>query len=544
VPNGRDALLDLRRSLALVRQMLRSGLFPGAERLPWGAARRLGLPVRLRLALEELGLTYLKLGQFLATRFDMLPPEVIRELNKLFEDVAPMPFAQARAVVESELGRPLAEVFPVFHERPIAAASVAQVHEAWTAAGRRVAVKVQRLDLEPILRADIRILRRLGAAADALHLLGNLTARGMVEEFARWTLREMDFTIEGRTADRLRRSALDFEVVPRVLWEATTSRVLTMDYEDGYSASQLSDLREAGQLARARERFPDLDLHEALRRFARASFHQFFVNGFFHGDPHPGNVLFGAGSTVIFIDFGIFGSLSEAERDAVVGMVENLAVGNLAASYRYYLKQLLPTDETDPEIVRRECLRILQRWYRTSQDASLPIEERHLGKHTADMINVSRKNGLRFGLNYLLFWRAMNLLNATLWRVDPRFDLTGELREFFAEIRPGPARRLREIATDPAWQAAVSGFVRELPAGLDGALRNLAGPEAVWEAQLWDAPPTEKASDLGSRWISAALVAVSLAVFAAAARAVAPPLRLAAAGLTAALGAAIAWRHR
>jgi ubiquinone biosynthesis protein len=527
----------------LVRQILRFGLFPGAERLPWGAAHRLGLPVRLRLALEDLGLTYLKLGQFLATRFDLLPPEVIRELNKLFEDVAPMPLEEARDVVEADLGRPLWEIFPGFHTEPIAAGSVAQVHEARLPDGRRVAVKIQRRDLRPLLMADIRILRRLGAIADTLHLLGNLTARGMIEEFARWTLQEMDFMVEGRTADRLRRSALPFEIVPAVYWEYSTSRVLTMDYVDGVSASELSDIVEAGELDRLLLRFPALDLQLALQRFTRAAFHQFFVNGFFHGDPHPGNIFFGAGNTVTFVDFGIYGELSEQDRDAITGMVENLALGNLRESYRYYLKQLQPTDETDPETVRGECLEILQRWYQASQDASLPIEERHLGKHTADMIDVSRRNGLRFGLNYLLFWRAMNLLNATLWRVDPTFDLTGALREFFEEIRPGPARRLHDVVKNPEWEATTARFVRDLPGRVEAALRSLADSDEGWQAEVWDTPLTEKAADLDARWISASLTVVSLSVFAAAAQLAASP-RLVIAGLAVLIGGAVAWRHR
>jgi ubiquinone biosynthesis protein len=180
-----DRLLQLRRGSALLWTVVRFGvplLVRAALRRP---GYRTDLPVKVRMALEDLGLTYLKLGQYLAMRFDILPPDICRELGKLFDDVAPMPPELARRRIEEELGAPMAELFQSFGEEPLAAASVAQVHDARTRDGARVAVKVQRPGIERIFRADIALLRRMTRAADAFHLLGRLSATEMLDQFAR-----------------------------------------------------------------------------------------------------------------------------------------------------------------------------------------------------------------------------------------------------------------------------------------------------------------------------------------------------------------------
>src|ERR1700735_3487878 len=202
--------LDFRRILFLLQKILRFGLFPLGGHMPW--VRRATFGVRLREAMEELGLTFLKLGQFLALRFDILPADVCRELNQLFENVKPMHFGSAASIIESELGLPINEVYSAFDPKPLAAASVAQVHEAYLPNGQRVAVKIQRLGLRRIFEADIRNLRRITALIDAVGLFGKLSAKGMLNEFAQWTLRELDFKMEGRTAERLKAASKPFVI--------------------------------------------------------------------------------------------------------------------------------------------------------------------------------------------------------------------------------------------------------------------------------------------------------------------------------------------
>jgi ubiquinone biosynthesis protein len=462
-----ERLLDLRRVLLLAATCARFGLFPFARYVPFLPFGKMSLAVRIRSAIEALGLTYLKLGQFLALRYDILPKEICDELNRLFESVRPMPFEEAKSIVESELGVPIGRRYADFCTTPIAAASIAQVHIAYTKEGKRVAVKVQRTGLEPIFKADIRNMRRLAAVIEKLGVFGRLSARGMIAQFEQWTLREMDFRIEGRTAERVQSESKDYVVIPRVYWNLTTRRVLTMDFIDGISVTAARELVDAKDRTALIRTLPDFDLPVALRNLAFASFAQLFTYGFFHGDPHPGNIFFMPGNRVAFLDFGIFGELNQQERQGVAAQIEALAVGDLETSFRYYSRQVAITDETDYLGFRRDCLEVLGRWYRALADPNSPIQDRHLAKYTGEMIDVSRRNGLRYDLNYLLFWRALNNLNGTLWRVDPTYDLVQSLREFFNQSRPSEMERVLGVVDDWSWQDSLVRCAKGIPDQLE-----------------------------------------------------------------------------
>jgi ubiquinone biosynthesis protein len=472
-----ETLLDLSRFATLVWKCLRFGLFPFARFVPFAGYRRISFAVRFRRALEDLGLTYLKLGQFLALRFDILPPAICEELNRLLESVPPMPASVSRPIVETELGGPLEVFFTQFNMEPIAAASVAQVHRAIARDGTVVAVKIQRSGLEPIFKADIRNLRRLARIVDALGLFGRLSLEGMVREFADWTLRELDFRIEGSTAEHLAKTAEHFVIIPRILWRLTTRKVLTMEYVEGLSASQLSNLLAKGGMKLLSSKLPHFDMQTSLQRFTDACLFQLFVDGFFHGDPHPGNIMFRDDNLVAFLDFGIFGSLTDSEREILAGQIECLAIGDINRSFRYYSQQLLPTEGTDFNNFRKEALEVLRRWYHNSTNPHASIQERHLARFTAEMIEVSRRNKLRYGLNYLLFWRALNNLNATLWLVAPDFDLMGHLRSFFRRVRPGLLERMEGTILHPQIQSEWTAVGLQLPSGTKDCLDRLSGAE-------------------------------------------------------------------
>lgn len=460
-----DPFIDLRRGLLVLVKILKYRLFPfGRFFAPWS---RLSFAVRFRKALEELGLTYLKLGQFLALRFDILPAEVCLELNNLFESVAPMPSGVAQGIIERELGAPVATLFPTFSAEPIAAASIGQVHDARLPDGQRVAVKVQRAGIMRIFRADIRNLRKLTAFAQSLGVFGRLSATGMVDQFEAWTLREMDFRTEGATAERVARKAGPAVVIPAIHWDLSTARVLTMDFVTGVSATHIRELVQTCTPEELAEKLPGFDLPTALHNFTEASLSQLFVDGFFHGDPHPGNILFLPENRVVFLDFGIFGALTDERRAIITAQIESLAIGNIGASMRAYGQQVTETELTDMDRFRDDCREVLTRWYAALLNPSGPIEDRHLARYTGEMIDVSRRNGLIYDLNYLLFWRAINNLNATLWHIDPEFDLLAQLRTFFEKTRPDAFQRVRSMVNDPAWRESLRDLGGSLVQGLN-----------------------------------------------------------------------------
>jgi ubiquinone biosynthesis protein len=460
-------VIELRRAAQLLWTIVRLGTAPALRRLLRLPPSGPGVATRVRLGLEQLGFTYLKLGQYLAMRFDILPPEVCRELGRLFENVPPMPFPAARGVLEEELGRPLEELFAEFEPEPIAAASVGQVHSARTWAGEHVAVKVQRVGIEPIFHADVRNLRRVTALVDALHLLGRMSACEMLDEFARWTFQETDFRLEARTGSRVREMAGDGEVVPAVHWDLTTRRVLTLEFIEGMSLAQIVHIVEEGGPEALAAIRPDLDVEEILHNLVFALLRQIFVNGLFHGDPHPGNILVPPDNRVAFIDFGIFGAFSAHDREIMAGQLENLSIGSIDESLRAYVKQLEPTAESDQRAFRREARRTLAEWYGLSLRPDAPIGQRHVGKYIGEMIDISRRHYLMYDMSYLLYWRTINALHSTCLRLSPGFELVADLRRFFEMIRPGPVRRVANAFGDRrAWAAAGAVARRAQTAGL------------------------------------------------------------------------------
>jgi ubiquinone biosynthesis protein len=257
-----------------------------APRRLWALVRRRPEPVdtgrRVRRLLEDLGPTFVKLGQLLSTRPDLVPADVMRELERLQDDVPPEPAEAVRRVIEDELGQPAERLFASFDWAPLAAASLGQVHAATLPDGRRVAVKVQRPGVEPTVNADLAIL------GDALRFLSRISALrelydpdALVDEFARGLRAELDYTREGRNAERLRAllPASSRVVIPPVVWAFTRRRVLTLEYVDGLKPTGPAQLRAAG-----------FDPRDVARTLAYAILHMVFHDGLFHADPHPGNL--------------------------------------------------------------------------------------------------------------------------------------------------------------------------------------------------------------------------------------------------------------
>jgi ubiquinone biosynthesis protein len=276
--------------------------------LPWSARvevdpeERSARGVRLREMLDELGPTFVKFGQLLSTRPDIVPPDVVAELRGLQDDVRPVPFADVRALVESELGLDLEKLFLEFEEEPIAAASIGQVHRAVLPNGVRVAVKVQRPNAARQIEADLALLYQAARVIkERVRALDFIDARELVDEFAAQIRGELDYTREGRNAETFRRDFRndDRVKVPRVFWSYSRDRVLTLEFLDGV---QVVDLPADLPLGRRRE---------VAYAMTDAWMAMIFRHGFFHGDPHPANVLVLDDGTIGLVDFGAVGRLTD-----------------------------------------------------------------------------------------------------------------------------------------------------------------------------------------------------------------------------------------
>ena len=268
---------------------------------------------RLREMLDELGPTFVKFGQLLSTRPDIVPPDILEELRGLQDDARPEPFEQVRAVVEAELGLTIEQIFEEFDEQPIAAASIGQVHRARLPGGQQVVVKVQRPDAERQISADIQLLYQAAKVAqDRIRRLQFIDLVETVDEFARTIRRELDYGIEARNAEVFRRNFGGDETVavPKVYWRYTTPRVLTMERVEGTTLRQL-DLAE----------WSAADRVTLANRITQTWMQMVFVHGFFHADPHPANILVRDPDRISVVDCGMTEQLSQRDREALVRLL-------------------------------------------------------------------------------------------------------------------------------------------------------------------------------------------------------------------------------
>ncbi|MCX7599797.1 MAG: AarF/ABC1/UbiB kinase family protein [Armatimonadetes bacterium] len=396
----------------------------------------LDLPARLRLALQELGPVAVKLGQVLASRPDLLPKDFIAELRGLQDAVATFPFEDARRVVESELGRPLGELFAEFSPEPAAAASLAQVHKARLRTGEVVAVKVQRPDAEAVVDTDLQIL--LFAARVGERYSRVLQSAGAVEvaqEFAYYMRNELDFRVEGHNTDRLREalSRLDFAKVPDVHWPFTGRRVLTMEWCQGIRANDRAELEAAG-----------IDLKRAAAHIATVFVHGVFGAGFFHGDPHGGNILIQPGEGIVLLDCGNAHAISRRLRDAMAAITAALLAQDSEALTYELLDLGVVTEQTNVDALFQDVDRMLARY------ASIRSSEVRVGEAMDQVLSLVLRHHVRVPAAVGAIGRALIVTEGLCRQLDPDFDFRQVAQETLPELGGGivglTARRLRSQA--------------------------------------------------------------------------------------------------
>ncbi len=495
--------------------------------------------VLLRRSIERLGVSFMKLGQFLAMRFDVLPPEMCRELDQLFERTAPLPLARVRREIERELGQPIEALFSELSEKPLGAASIAQVHRATTLDGRSVAIKVQRPGIERRFAADMWLLRQVATVLDALGLGGRFKIAELVQEFAQFTAREMNFLAEGLTATTVRQKARPGGAhIPVVYPELTTSRILTMDFIEGISLLAVCQRAEAEGPSAVARVLPGVDLVDTVGRLARSILDQIFVIGLFHGDPHPGNILVRKDGVPVLIDFGIFGRLDTYTRTMLGRFYAALSVGNIDEAYRCYIRISTMTEGTAVASFREQFIDSLQRFYDATRSTTASMQERHPLRYIMEIFNILRSNAVRMPTDQLLFWRALSIISSLAVRVPVHFDLIDALRRFFIEEQRGQLTK-----------RVIDGLVESHFVG-ESCLLGVQGPRLLGASleRIDDAGPCISAEPKASdglrkdlrRWstgLALAFVGVSLAVSLDGLA----PAYAGALGVAALLGSALAW---
>ncbi len=389
--------------------------------LPRGSAARLaevaaadGAPSargrHLREMLDELGPTFVKFGQLLSMRPDVVPPDIISELRGLQDDVRPFPFEQARRVVEEDLGLPLERLFLEFESKPMAAASIGQVHRAVLPNNQAVVVKVQRPNAPGQIQADLALLYRAARIAkERVRALDFIDAHALVDEFARSIRQELDYRLEGRNAEAFRRNfAGEPHVrVPKVYWSYTRARVLTLEYLSGI---QLADLDSLSYSIQDRRRLAYL--------MAEAWMAMIFKNGFFHADPHPANVLvLDGGKDIGLVDFGLAGKLTDEDMSKLTRLFIDAASENVDALPRRLAELGIRYPREREEEFVRELRELYYRYYGASLSEIDPLQVIREGFALIYSLN------LRLPARFVLLDKAIATLGSVGVELSPDFNV-------------------------------------------------------------------------------------------------------------------------
>lgn len=391
-----------------------------------------GDPEKLARDLEDLGPTFIKLGQLLSTRSDLLLPPYIEALSRLQDRVEPFSFADVEQIVSTELGVRLSKAFSDFDHQPVAAASLGQVHRAVLRDGRPVAVKVQRPGIQQVILQDLESFEELVGFLDRHTDMGRkLAMRGILEEFRKTLLRELDYRREALNLTTLGANLRDYRrlVVPQPVDDYTTSRVLTMDYVRGTKITDLSPLARI-----------DLDGRALAEDLCKAYLDQILVDGFFHADPHPGNLLVTEDGRLALLDLGMVARIDPRMREQLLKLLLAITDGRGQEAAQITLHIGTPLDEIDEERYRRSVADLVGSY----QDAT--SEKVQVGRILLGLSRQAAENGVRPAPELTMLGRALLCLDESARALDPQLDPTATVhrhshsimtRHMFQKLSPG-----------------------------------------------------------------------------------------------------------
>ncbi|MBE9032620.1 AarF/ABC1/UbiB kinase family protein [filamentous cyanobacterium LEGE 11480] len=426
------------------------------------ANRRRRLAIWIRETMLDLGPTFIKLGQLFSTRSDLFAAEFVEELSKLQDRVPAFSFEQVSQILETELGKPLAQIYPSFDPVPLAAASLGQVHKAQLPTGEEVVVKIQRPGLSQLFTIDLEILKGIahyfqnhkewGRGRDWL---------GIYDECCKILWEEIDYLAEGRNADLFRRNFRDYDWirVPRIYWRYASPRTLTLEYLPGIKISHYEALDAAG-----------LDRKELAASSARAYLMQILDAGFFHADPHPGNIAVSPEGQLIFYDFGMMGSIQTITREKMMGLFFGVAQKDAeqVITSLVDLGALTPTGDTGA--IRRSIQYMLDNFM------DKPFEEQSLNAISDDLYEIAYDQPFRFPATFTFVMRAFSTLEGVGKGLDPNFNFMEVAQPFAMRLMTNgnPSNDITNLIGDLGRQATqVSNSALGLPRRLDETLDRL-----------------------------------------------------------------------
>jgi len=502
----RHAYRDAKRLKQIVAALFKSGLgyyiyeLKLADHLFWHQKveqkKPEELPKKVRMAMDELGGTFIKLGQLLSLRPDLIPKEYCDEFSKLQDNVSGFSYDDASNIIEKELKHSVDDVFSNLEREPIATASIGQVHKGKLRNGVRVVVKVQRPGIHELMEIDIDLLYHLVELMQK-HIKGleKYNLKGIIDEFKRYTLNELDYLKEGRNIDRFYKNFLgsDTVKVPKVHWDFTTKKVLVMGYVDGVPIDDKEGLKDLG-----------CDVKIISRNLANCFLKQVFEDGFFHADPHPANVFVLSGNKIVLLDYGICGSLSEEMKEKLVEMLISLVHRDINHVVSGFLS--VGISEIEDEGLVNELEMIVEGYADANIDQ---IDFVHL---FSDLVLVARKYNLSLPVDFILLVKAVVTIEGVGRGLNPDFNLSSALHEYVDNLS---SMRLRPSHIIKSFVDEVSNFkenVKLVPRQINEILFKLKKGELGVHFERKDLVQLEREIDRSSNRVSLGVIIAALIV--------------------------------
>jgi len=454
-------------------------------------------PQRLRLALEELGPTFIKLGQMLSTRPDLVPPEIIVELKKLQASVHFVPADIIKSIIESELGRPISELFESFDDTPLAAASLAQVHRA-VLKGEQVVLKVQRPDIVEITEVDVDIMRSVARLVERYSpTVYLINAVGLVEEFAQQINKELDFRME---ANNMRRFAQNFARdgtihIPQVYPELCTKRIITMEYLNGINISDTQRLSDEGY-----------NLRQIARRGANLGFNATFQHGFFHADPHPGNIFVLPGNVIGLVDFGMMATLSLRDRERLAKLIHFISVRDERRVARA-LNELMESEEVIPAEELEPSMSAIIKEY-----GDIPVRELRLAGMLFAMMKAIMTHGGRLRPQLIWVTKSIATQEEIAHSFNADFNLMDLGKPYAQKVLTQKLNPLRQPYEFYYWLIDALDMVKDLPYEVSIVLREIRKGRLKIEFEHLGLEPIRRTMDRVANRTSLTIIIAALLV--------------------------------
>ncbi|WP_027339702.1 ABC1 kinase family protein [Halonatronum saccharophilum] len=449
---------------------------------------------RARKILEELGPTYVKMGQLLSTRPDLIPRSYIEELEKLQDDVKQMDYDDVKWVIEKELGGEVNEVFKRINPKPLASASIGQVHKAILNSGEEVVVKVQRRGIERVIGVDLEIISNLAKILENKVFKGDFVSPvEVVKNFSSMIKQELDYRVEGRNTRKFRQRNIDDHniKVPKIFWDLTQKRVLTMEFIKGYNINQVKNKEREEQLAQI--------ISESFMK-------QVLIDGFFHGDPHPGNIIITEDFKVGLIDFGLIGQLSDEDKESVATFFISLVKKDMDKAVDELLDLGVVTQEIDEKNLKRDLYKTVDDYY------GITLEEVELKGVMNHFLDLVFKYKIRLPIEFILLVKSLITIEGVVSTINPKFDILEVAKPFVHKLikrRLNPKRLLLNFVDD------LDNFtknLKDLPEGINHLLRMIEDDNLKIKFHHTGIKPLISKMDIITNRISIALIVSALII--------------------------------